>query len=109
MSFCSMFCFLSTFELLDKSFKFQSKYLDYFFKLIMSSIAASAATAPFIIYHFNQFAPYGILANLVCVPLSDFYTDAIWYAKYDRYVFGIEKYLLILNAIWYRFYVMDCI
>lgn len=95
MSFAACFALLSTFELLDKSFKFQSKYLDYFFKLIMSSIAASAATAPFIIYHFNQFAPYGILANLVCVPLSDFILMPFGMASMIGMFFGIEKYLLI--------------
>lgn len=72
MSFAACFALIKTFAVLDQIMRIRSKYLEYFLKLIAASAAASAATAPFIIYHFNQFAPYGILANLICVPLSDF-------------------------------------
>lgn len=44
----------------------------YFGGIILSSLVASAATAPFIAYHFNQFSPYGILANLLALPLLSF-------------------------------------
>ena len=44
----------------------------YFGGIILSSLVASAATAPFIAYHFNQFAPYGVLANLLALPLLSF-------------------------------------
>ncbi len=44
----------------------------YIYSLIFSSIFASFATAPFIAYHFNSFSLYSVLANLICVPLTDF-------------------------------------
>jgi len=44
----------------------------YFSGIILSSLVASAATAPFIAYHFNQFSPYGVLANLLALPLLSF-------------------------------------
>ncbi len=44
----------------------------YFGGIVLSSLVASAATAPFIAYHFNQFAPYGVLANLLALPLLSF-------------------------------------
>lgn len=36
--------------------------------LILTSILAGLATAPFAAYHFNRSAPYGLIANLVAVP-----------------------------------------
>jgi competence protein ComEC len=39
----------------------------------LTTVVASAATTPFSIYHFSRFSTYGVVANLVAVPLS-----AIW-------------------------------
>lgn len=41
----------------------------WFFGLLLSSATAGLATAPFAAYHFNQIAQFGLLANLVAVPL----------------------------------------
>jgi len=46
--------------------------LKYIGSITYASIVAGLATAPFIIYHFNQFSIYSVLANLISVPLSDF-------------------------------------
>ncbi|MDE3036916.1 MAG: ComEC/Rec2 family competence protein [Pseudomonadota bacterium] len=37
-----------------------------------TSLAATPATAPFILYHFNRFAIFGLLANMVVIPLATF-------------------------------------
>ncbi len=47
------------------------KVFIYAYNLAFASLVASFATTPFIMYHFQQFSPYSILANLFCVPLSD--------------------------------------
>ena len=39
------------------------------FSVAFSSAVAGAATAPFAAFHFNQFAQYGLIANLFAVPL----------------------------------------
>jgi competence protein ComEC len=39
----------------------------------LTTLVASAATAPFAAFHFNNFAAYGLAANLIAVPLT-----AIW-------------------------------
>ncbi|MEE8213905.1 MAG: ComEC/Rec2 family competence protein, partial [Alphaproteobacteria bacterium] len=39
----------------------------------VTTIVATAATAPFAVYHFNRFAEYGLAANLAAVPLT-----ALW-------------------------------
>jgi len=40
---------------------------------IISSLVATAATAPFAIYHFNRNSPYGILANILAIPMASFW------------------------------------
>ena len=43
--------------------------LFYIAALLFSSLLAGLATAPFAAYHFNRTAPYGLLANLLAVPI----------------------------------------
>ena len=38
-----------------------------------SSVVAICATAPFAVYHFNRFALYGLIGNLLAVPLTAFW------------------------------------
>lgn len=38
--------------------------------LVMTSLIATVATAPFAIYHFNRMAWYGLAANMIAVPLT---------------------------------------
>ncbi len=44
----------------------------FFLILLLSSLVATIATAPVALYHFNQVAAYGVLANLLAVPLFSF-------------------------------------
>ncbi|MFD2264298.1 ComEC/Rec2 family competence protein [Lacibacterium aquatile] len=38
--------------------------------MVASSLLATLATTPFAVHHFQQPAPYGILANMIAIPLS---------------------------------------
>lgn len=49
------------------------KSVRYLAAVCVTTIVASAATAPFALYHFNQIALYSVLANLLAVPLT-----ALW-------------------------------
>lgn len=44
----------------------------YFLAVIGTSLVAWLATEPFIIYHFNQFSSYSLLANTIAEPLVSF-------------------------------------
>jgi ComEC/Rec2-related protein len=44
----------------------------YFYASVLSSFIASIATAPYILYHFNQFSHYSVIANLLAMPLTSF-------------------------------------
>jgi competence protein ComEC len=38
--------------------------------LVLTSVIAGLATAPFALYHFNRFADYSVVANMLAVPLT---------------------------------------
>jgi competence protein ComEC len=40
---------------------------------VIATLIAGFATAPFAVYHFNTFSTYNLLANLIAVPLNDFW------------------------------------
>jgi competence protein ComEC len=45
------------------------RYIQPLIGMIGSSLVAGAATAPFAAYHFNQVAHYGLIANVISLPL----------------------------------------
>lgn len=61
----------------------------------MTTLVASAATTPFALYHFNQFADYSLFANLVAVPVT-----ALWVMPWAVISFlamplGFEQWALV--------------
>lgn len=78
MSFAAVIALISGYETLQPKFREYSDYgivkrsMIYFLGLIISSWIAGIATAPFAVYHFNNFASYGILANLIAIPVTSF-------------------------------------
>ena len=55
----------------DKGFGL-SKVFFYFAAVMATSLVAWLATEPFIIYHFNQFSSYSLIANTIAEPLVSF-------------------------------------
>ena len=49
------------------------RFILYSISLIISSLIAGIATAPFAIYHFNHVASYSVLANIIAIPLTSFW------------------------------------
>jgi competence protein ComEC len=49
-----------------------NKVFTYLRGLMFTSFLAGLSTAPFAAYHFNQFANYGLIANLLAVPIMAF-------------------------------------
>ena len=75
MSFAATTALVATFEALNKSpiwhdlNRGRFRFLSPVFSLVIASAIAGAATAPFSAFHFNQTAQYGLLANLLSVPV----------------------------------------
>ncbi len=44
----------------------------YFLSAVMTSVIASAATAPFVLFHFQNMPTFSVLANVVAVPMTAF-------------------------------------
>lgn len=62
----------------------------YLAGICMTTVIASIATAPFSIYHFQQFANYGLLGNLLAVPLTSFIVMPSILLAYILMPFGLD-------------------
>lgn len=70
MSFAATLALVAVFGgLRDTGFFITSPVMPWVTSLVVSSAVAGAATAPFAAAHFNQIAHYGLLANLLSVPI----------------------------------------
>ncbi len=67
----------------------------YLVLIFMSSAIASAATAPYAIYHFNRFSLYGLGANLLAVPLTGIWIMPWGLAAMLLFPFGLESWALV--------------
>ncbi len=68
----------------------------YFGGLAMTSLVAGLATAPFSLFYFNHFAFYGLLANMLAVPVMGIVVMPFVLLVYLFAPFGWETLLLIL-------------
>jgi competence protein ComEC len=59
------------------------------------SALATFATAPFSLYHFQQISTWGVVANLVAVPLNDFWIMGWGVLAYALLPFGLEQIALV--------------
>jgi hypothetical protein len=57
-------------------------------------VIATAATAPFIVFHFNRIAVYGLAANVLAVPMMAFWIMPWGVAALVLMTFGLESWAL---------------
>lgn len=76
MSFAATIALVASFEALRTRAWWQATQTDRRWRLVkpllglaMSSLVAGAATAPISAFHFNVSAPYGLVANMLAVPM----------------------------------------
>jgi competence protein ComEC len=67
----------------------------YFIGIALTTLIASTATAPLLVYHFNRFATLSVIANLVAVPLT-----AVWIMPWALLAFvlmpfGLDQIALV--------------
>lgn len=68
----------------------------YFFGLMLTSLAATLATTPLVIYHFNRFTLWGIAANMLMIPLASFWIMPALVIAFFAMPFGLEYWPLQL-------------
>jgi len=74
------------------------RYALYLLGCFATSLVASAATAPFALYHFGRMPLIGgLAANMVAVPVSSFVTFPVGLFSCLLMPFGLEKYPLLLT------------
>jgi competence protein ComEC len=61
----------------------------------MTSLVATLATAPYAIHHFNRFAVYGLVANMIAVPLTSFWIMPWAVLAFALMPFGLEAWALL--------------
>lgn len=69
--------------------------LEYFGAIALTSILATAATTPFVMYHFQTANWYGVLANMIAIPLTSFWVMPFGMLAYLLMPFGWEGWTLI--------------
>ncbi len=66
----------------------------WLFDLVLSSIVATLATAAFAIYHFNRLTGYGVVANMLAVPITGFWVMPWLILALILMPFGLESWAL---------------
>jgi competence protein ComEC len=67
----------------------------YLAGIAIASIIAGLATAPFVIFHFGRSAQYGILSNLISLPIAGFVIMPAAAAAMVLMPFGLDRWPLI--------------
>lgn len=77
MSFAAVIALIASFDLLNRDtnhglYETSSarRFIRYIGNIIFSSLVAAIATAPFGMYHFNNYSMYGVITNLIAIPLT---------------------------------------
>jgi competence protein ComEC len=102
MSFAAVVCLIAAWEATRARFtewRTGSGYLRRaaisLLALGMTSLVASLATAPYALYHFNRFAAYGLVANLIAVPLTGIWVMPWAILVFVLLPFGLEAWALV--------------
>lgn len=78
MSFAAVVALIASYSFIDqhlRKFREQdtvllTRLISYVGNMMLSSLIAGVATMPFSIYHFNHYSAYGVLTNLLAIPLT---------------------------------------
>lgn len=102
MSFIAVIALLSTYDLNRNTVEFfldqgiSRHFFTYIVGVALSSLVAGLATAPFAMYHFNQYSNYSILANLLAVPLTSFLIMPLAVLAFFAYLLKMDGFILQL-------------
>ena len=77
MSFAATLAIVALYERYGRSLfhgraSFIRKVWQHAFGIAATSMVATLATSPFVLYHFNRFALFGLITNMVVIPLATF-------------------------------------
>ncbi|RAU21399.1 metal-binding protein [Paramagnetospirillum kuznetsovii] len=67
----------------------------YVFGVVMSTLIAGTATAVYGVYHFNRFAVWSVVANMIAVPLTGFWVMPWALLMFLLLPLGLEEWALV--------------
>ena len=74
------------------------RVIAYLGAVAATTLVAEISSAPYALYHFNQLAPYGLVANMLAVPLTALWIMPWVVVAYLLMPFGLEAFALIPMA-----------
>lgn len=101
MSFSAVVGLISGFALVKRwgiKTHTQNKWMKipiYSLNILIASIIAEFAIAPFSLYHFNNYTQYGMFANLFAMPLTSFLVMPFGVLSFVLMPFSLEKLALV--------------
>ena len=101
MSFAAVVALIAAYEVWGQDFaRGKDKGLTrrialYVAAVALTTVIATVATAPFSVYHFNRVALYGLLGNLIAVPLSSVWVMPAAVIGMVLMPFGLEDFGLV--------------
>lgn len=102
MSFMAVLALISCYSLYKKylspkvqSWSLVTKFFFYILSTAFSSLIAGLATAPFVIYHFNQYSNYSVIANVIAVPITSFLVMPCVVLSFILYPFHLMSVALV--------------
>lgn len=97
MSFAAVLALVAVYERLGERWRIWTESAGvargvsgYLAATALSSVIATLATAPFAAFHFNRVAEYGVLSNLIAVPLMAFWVMPCGFLALILMPFGLE-------------------
>ena len=105
MSFAAVFALISLYEQLGpwlggfaRSGGIIRRSIAYLIGIVLTSLVAGLATAPFALYHFGQVAAYSLIANFLAVPLMGLWVMPGVILAFICYPFGVSFPLVIVGS-----------
>lgn len=99
LSFAAVTCLIAMYETAtiktSEQQGFPQRTFTYVGGVATTTVIASLATAPYVIYHFNRLAAYGLAANIVAVPITALWVMPLAVAAFALMPFGLEALALI--------------
>ncbi len=97
MSFAAVIALVAVYEVVGDRFRQtlggpsrRRRVAVYLASILLTTVVASLATAPFAVFHFNQFATYSVAANLVAVPVAAFWVMPLIVVSFLLMPLGLE-------------------
>ncbi|MGQ9367497.1 ComEC/Rec2 family competence protein [Azospirillum sp. ST 5-10] len=98
MSFAAVVALIATYELAAPALRrwrsgqgWAGRAVLYLGGVALTSVVASAATTPFALFHFQTIAFYGVLANMLAVPVTSFWVMPAGLFAYLLMPLGLEE------------------